>query len=312
MHKAGNNMFTKYSNKLPYQTKSFAALSILDKSRKDLFKLSYEDLTKLVLSSYGDSIELQFKRLDDQHILWLLSIITMENAKKTLRLFNNQIGNVGAKRLSELLKNVTNIHSVNLDNNHIGVEGVKCLMEAAEINVQLIEINLSGNGLKESVLLPLKRRLRINSQIQEELKKTLLYIKIANTTSEFLKDNFDLTKIILDYYSSASSKTVQKYLRRELYPDIKTLNNRAATFEHTEGKINVIGEVNNSSITFQFSLQKANHENVELNFSEEQTNILNDGEDPCKNLLNSNNNIDDGLQRSPSYTKCCFKNCIIQ
>lgn len=180
--------------------------------------LSFEAVEQLVLSSHDKyCLDLSSKNLNDEHMGWLLKILTKETIREIICLSDNKITNVGAIRLGELLQRFPQILSIRLQRNNIGPQGVQYLIKAAELNNNLVSIELSGNGLEENITAKVGQRLEINSQIQEEFKKVELYKTISKTMIKKHFLPYELLKIILDYYNDASNKEARKYLKTNLY-----------------------------------------------------------------------------------------------
>lgn len=211
--------------------------------------LNFKELEQLVLSSYDkDCLDLSSKNLDDEHMLWLLDILTAETAKKILCFSDNKIGDLGARRLSELLRKFPQISSIRLQRNNIGPEGAQYLINAAATNNNLIEIALVGNGLEKNILDGLEKRLEVNSQIQQELKKASFYRKISQTLSDECLLPCDLITIILDYYNDASNGLARKYLKNNLYPNMVTLDNYGFSLERKKEEVKPESRVSKISL----------------------------------------------------------------
>jgi Ran GTPase-activating protein (RanGAP) involved in mRNA processing and transport len=147
-----------------------------------------------------------------------------------LDLYNNSIGNDGAKAIAEALKVNTVLTRLDLDTNSIGNDGTKAIAEALKVNTVLTTLSLQSNSIgndgAKAIAEALKRNtvlttlnLGYNSigndgakAIAEALKvKTVLTILYlgdnsigndgAKAIAEALKDNIFLTRLELSYNS---------------------------------------------------------------------------------------------------------------
>lgn len=136
------------------------------------------------------------------HIIPFLNII--HSKLKMIDLSNNQIGNRGAKELSEILKVNNTVDKLFISNSPIGAEGIKHLAEALKQNTTLKSMDLSGISIGEGGATHLIDALRKNKILTLlRLENSPIGAEALKNIEEAINQNRIAEKFCLSYKSIA-------------------------------------------------------------------------------------------------------------
>ena len=110
-----------------------------------MIKLDYENIIKVK----DGCIDLGSKKLQDSHIEGLVKLLAQSQNIKTLILSGNKITLTNGKFAKALAHNRT-LLVLNLHNNNIGNEGAKSLSDALKVNQTLEKLHLGNNHIGQS------------------------------------------------------------------------------------------------------------------------------------------------------------------
>ena len=133
-----------------------------------------------------------------------------------LNLFDNNIGDDGAKAIAEALKVNPVLNNLDLFNNSIGMEGAKAIAEALKVNPGLTILDLGNNSIGADGAKAIAEALKVNAVLNTlELGDNSIGADGAKAIAEALKVNPVLTKLDLkgNNMGEAGKKAVRKAVK---------------------------------------------------------------------------------------------------
>nr|WP_253308641.1 hypothetical protein [Rickettsia endosymbiont of Ceutorhynchus assimilis] len=98
---------------------------------------------------------------------------SLRNGATTLSLYNNNIGDLGAKEISNVIQSNKSLTSLNLSLNKIGELGAREISNALKENKSLTELSLSGNNIGKATLETINEYIQRNRTIEEKKAEAL-------------------------------------------------------------------------------------------------------------------------------------------
>lgn len=103
------------------------------------------------------------RKFDDEAIHVLCSLLVDNRHVRGVDLSNNDITDIGASLLGDLLRANFTLEALHLDNNCIGVEGAEALFQALKANHVLYTLTTNGNAIPETTLENIAAALHVNA-----------------------------------------------------------------------------------------------------------------------------------------------------
>eukprot|EP00658_Telonema_sp_P-2_P016251 TRINITY_DN16297_c0_g1_i2.p1 TRINITY_DN16297_c0_g1~~TRINITY_DN16297_c0_g1_i2.p1 ORF type:complete len:257 (+),score=85.96 TRINITY_DN16297_c0_g1_i2:464-1234(+) len=138
-----------------------------------------------------------FRPFDDEAIHVLCSLLVENTCVREIDLANNQITNVGAALIADLLRVNSTLEAIYLENNRISRDGGEALFETLKSNHTLHTLKLDGNQVPVPVLENLQSVLVVNGQPLKEPKRMqkrdfqILDNKTLFRDADYMKDKED-------------------------------------------------------------------------------------------------------------------------
>ena len=113
--------------------------------------------------------EILFQRLQPTDTILIASGLQFMRMLTTLRLYNNNVGDEGAKAIAEALKFTAVLTFLNLHYNKIGDNGAKAIAEALKVNAVLTNLSLYENRIGDEGAKAIADALRSGTAVLTEL-----------------------------------------------------------------------------------------------------------------------------------------------